>query len=123
MRTVVDSCGWIEYFLDGPRAGKYVNLLEGKDKVVVPTIVFCEVYKKIKRSAGEDKAMLAAAMMKKHELVPLSEELALAAGDQGLLHSLPLADSIVYATALALGARVMTSDGHFKGLSGVEFIE
>ena len=37
-------------------------------------------------------------------------------------HSLPLADSIIYATAQSVGATVWTKVADFEGLPDVEFI-
>lgn len=120
---LVDSSGWIEYFVDGPLAGRYAAHIEGTQEVLVPTIVLYEVYKKITRDAGERPAIDAIANMKKGITVPLSERLALAASAYSLQHKLPMADAIIYATAQAERAKVITSDEHFKGLPGVEFIE
>lgn len=56
--------------------------------------------------------------MQKTRLVPLSESLALAAADVSLEFRLALADSIVYATARAEGAELVTSNGDLQGLPG-----
>jgi predicted nucleic acid-binding protein len=40
-----------------------------------------------------------------------------------LEHKLPLADSIILATARAYQATLWTQDEHFRGLSGVQYIE
>lgn len=51
----------------------------------------------------------------------LDATLALHAAALGLRHKLPLADSIVYATARAGDALVWTQDADFEGLPGVKF--
>jgi len=40
-----------------------------------------------------------------------------------LEHKLPMADSIILATARAYKATLWTQDEHFKNLPGVEYIE
>lgn len=120
---LVDSCGWLEYFRDGPLAREYEKYLRRPELVVVPIIVFYEVYKKIKKETDEEKAILAAAQMQTGRIVYLDENLALTAADLSLEFSLPMADAFVYATARLEKAKLISSDRHFKGLPGVEFIK
>lgn len=120
---VIDSVGWIEFFSGGSRADRYEGYLEDLSSILTPSIVLFEVYKKIKRDRSEGDALIAAAQIGKTQVVSLDEALSISAADISLEFGLPLADSIVYATALANGATVITSDSHFKGLPGVEFIE
>ena len=64
----------------------------------------------------------AAARLKAATVVPLDERLALDAADLSLRCKLPLADAVVYATAQAHGAVLVTGDAHFKTLPGVHYI-
>jgi predicted nucleic acid-binding protein len=119
---LVDSSGWIEFYTGGGNAAKYGSYLETAANVLTPTIVLCEVYKLVKRERTEEEALLAAAQMQKTRLVPLSESLALAAADVSLEFRLAMADSIVYATARAEDAELVTSDSDLRGLPGVTFL-
>jgi predicted nucleic acid-binding protein len=47
---------------------------------------------------------------------------ALSAAELSANHKLATADAIVYATALAHGADLLTCDRHFETLSGVRFV-
>ena len=122
---LLDSYGWIEYFTDGPRAKKYEKYVEAvnEDDTVIPTIVVYEVYRKVKASAGEESAIEAYAQLKRAKIVELDERIALRAADISLSLNLGMADAVVYATAQKFDAKVVTSDVHFKGMKGVEFIE
>ena len=60
--------------------------------------------------------------MARGHVVSLDAELAAAAADLGVRHRLPLAESIVYATAQSMGLEVWTQDKDFEGLSGVRFV-
>jgi len=122
---LLDSYGWIEYFTDGPRAKKYEKYVEtvNEDSTVIPTIVVYEVYREVKASAGEESAIDAYAQLKRAKIVELDERIALRAADIGLALNLGMADAVVYATAQTFDAKVVTSDVHFKGMKGVEFIE
>ncbi len=116
---VVDSSGWIEFFTGGANAGKYGVYLEKTSEVLTPTVVLDEVYKLVKRERTEEEALLAVAQIQKSRVVPLSASLALAAADVSLELRLGMADSIVYATARAENAELVTSDRDLRGLPGV----
>lgn len=119
--TLVDSCGWLEYFLDGDLADVFAKHLAAPD-LIVPTVVFYEVYKVIKRDVSADAAERAAVTLKTKRLLPLTEDEALLAADLCLEHRLAMADAIVYATAQMHEATLVTSDFHFAGMMGVEYL-
>lgn len=118
----VDSSGWIEFFTGGSNAKLYGRYLKRPSELVTPTIVLYEVYKLIKRERSEEEALLAVAQIQKTRLVPLSESLALAAADVSLDLRLAMADAIVYATARAEGAELVTGDRDLRGLPGVTYL-
>jgi len=117
--VIVDSSDWIEFFTDGPLAGDYAKYLKAFDKITTPTIVVYEVYKIIKRERTEEDALSAIAVMNRTFVVSLTESIALFAADLSLKHTLPMAASIVYATALEQRCSVVTSDMYFKDLKQV----
>lgn len=119
---VVDSSGWIEIFTGGPCRREFRKRIDEADYVLVPTLVLYEVYKVIRRGASDDEADEAIARMRKFTVVPLDEALAVEAADFSLRHGLPMAEAVIYATAQARGATVVTSDSHFVALPGVEFV-
>jgi predicted nucleic acid-binding protein len=119
---LVDSSGWIEFFTDGPLASDYTRYLKDLTKIVTPTIVLYEVYKKIKRERTEEDALLAVSLINRTSVIPLSESIVLLAADLSLKYSLPMADAIVYSTALEENCKVITSDIHFKNLDRVILI-
>ncbi len=116
---VIDSSGWLEFFADGPFAGEYEQRLKHPQQVVTPTIAVYEVYKWIRRQRSEEEALTAVATMQKTRVVPLTDELALAAADLSLSHRLAMADAIVLATARAHDAELLTGDSDFKGIERV----
>jgi toxin FitB len=97
--VLIDSCGWLEYFTDGPGAGEYAALIEGDERPLVPVIVLYEVYKFLRRTHGEDTALVVAAQLHKAEVVDLDAPLVMEAADFSLDHGLAMADALVYATA------------------------
>jgi len=120
--TVVDSCGWIEYLADSSLAPQYEKYLQKPEELITPSLVMYEVYKKIKKEKGEELALSVVAQMEKTKVVTLDEEIALLAADLSIGHLLPLADAVVYGTAMREKAKVVTSDSHFKDLDDVVFL-
>lgn len=121
MAVVIDSSGWLEYFLEGPLASAYAKHVKAPD-VLVPTIVLYDVYKILKTRLERAHTARAMAQMTERRTVPLEDNLALTAAEISLAHNLPMADAIIYATAQQHEARLITSDAHFAELPGVEYI-
>jgi len=120
--SLVDSSGWVEFLGDGPRAGKFAPFFEHEERLLVPVIVLYEVYKKLLSAQGSTAAdrFLSAAL--RARVVPIDETLALLAARISLDRHLAMADAMIYATALAANARLITSDAHFRGLPSVTHI-
>jgi len=119
--NVVDSSAWLEYFADGPNSKHFAKVIEKPEELLVPSITLLEVFKRISQLRDEADALQYVAVMQQSTVVELDAALALHAAALGLRHKLPLADSIVYATAQAGGALVWTQDTDFDGLPGVRF--
>ncbi len=120
--TVVDSCGWLDYLRDEPLADAFEPYL-GATAVLVPAVVLYEAYKVMRRERTDDEADRVAAWLKAHVVIPLDDRLALEAADYSLRYRLSLADAVVYATAQAHHATLVTSDEHLRGLPGVEYVD
>lgn len=119
--NVVDSSAWLEYFADGPNADFFAPAIEAVEQLLVPSICFYEVFKKILRERGEGEALQAAALMRQGTAVPLDEALALEAAKLSLIKNFPMADSIVLATAYSRRAQLWTQDADFEGLDSVQY--
>ena len=119
---VEDSSGWIEYFTDGPNASCFAAAIEHPAALVVPSLSLLEVYRWMLRRHGEGPAIQAVALMRQGKEIPLDAALALQAAQLGLQRKLPLADSVMLATALAHQANLLTQDADFEGIAGVTFI-
>ena len=122
-RVVVDSSGWIEVFTDGRQAEHFLALMADEGSLVVPAISIFEVFKWVLREHGEAQAIQAAAVMQRGQVVDLDSRLALAAAQLSYSLQLPMADSIILATARDHQARLHTMDTDFRGISDVEWID
>jgi predicted nucleic acid-binding protein len=119
--NVVDSCAWLEFFADGPNAGNFALPLADRTTLVVPTITIYVVFRVVCRQRGEDAALQAAALMQQGKSVMLSPSLAMVAAQASLELGLPMADSVILATARQHNALLWTQDEHFRGLPGVRY--
>lgn len=115
--VVLDSSCWLEYFGNSPRAGLYADVIENTAALIVPIITIYEVYKVALREFGAAHANQAAALMREGRVIDINLNLALSAAATGL----PMADSLIYATAQLQGATLWTQDAHFETLPGVKF--
>jgi predicted nucleic acid-binding protein len=120
--NLVDASGWIEYFTGAPNAEIFAPAIEAPERLVVASLSILEVFKWILREKNDDAALQASALMQQGRVVDLDSMLALRAAKLGLEHRLPLADSIMYATAQAYGATLWTQDSDFEGLPGVRYV-
>jgi toxin FitB len=115
--VVLDSSCWLEFFADTDRADLYAQAIERIEDLVVPVLTVYEVAKKLARESGDDVAAAALSLMQRGKVVSIDLPLALEAAVNGL----PLADSLIYATARHHGAELWTQDSHFEGLPGVRY--
>lgn len=115
--VALDSSCWLEFFADTDRADLYAGAIEQAQDLVVPVLTVYEVAKKLAREVGDDVAAAALSLMQRGKVVSIDLPLALEAAVNGL----PLADSLIYATARHHGAELWTQDSHFEGLPGVRY--
>ncbi len=119
--NVVDSSAWIELLTDGPNARFFAEAVEDVERLLVPSICLQEVWRWVLPRRGREDALRVAATMKQGIVVALDSALAIEAAEIGTTLGLPLADSVVYATAMAHDAVVWTQDADFEDLAGVRY--
>ena len=119
--NLIDSSAWLEYFAGGTQAHRVAAAIENVARVLVPTIVLVEVTRRVMQQRDEDAALQVAAVLHQGQVVPLDSGIALSAAHFGVVHKLPLADSIIFATAKQFDATIWTFDADFKGLPGVKY--
>lgn len=120
--NVVDSSGWLEYFADGRNADFFASAIEKTERLLIPSICLLEVFKKLLIETDETTALEKVAQMHQGSIVALDSSIALQAAKLGYDLKIPLADSVVLATARANNATLWTQDADFKGLEGVRYV-
>jgi len=121
--NIVDSSGWLSYFADEPSAKHFQIPLQDIERLVVPSITIYEVSKVVLRESGENEALHAVAAMQKGSIVELTTRLAIAASRISLQYRLPMADSIILATARDCNATIWTQDINFNNIPGVNYFQ
>jgi toxin FitB len=120
--NIVDSSGWLAYFADEPNAKYFQGPLNEPESLVIPVITIYEVFKVVLRESNENQALQAISVMQKGKVVDLNPHLAVSASKLSLECGLPMADSIILATAREYDATIWTQDSDFKDIHGVKFI-
>ncbi len=120
--NVVDSSGWLEYFADAPNADFFAPTIEDVANLVVPVVTLYEVFKRVASEQSTDQAYVAVSQMRQGHIVDLNANLAVSAAALSLDRRLPMADSIILATARSFEAVLWTQDEDFWGLDGVEYV-
>jgi predicted nucleic acid-binding protein len=119
--NVVDSSGWLSYFAGDRNSGAFAKPIEAIEELLIPSISIAEVCKSILRQRGEESALEAIAHMEQGKVISLDSGLSVDAAYYGIEYKLPLADSIIYATAQKYSATLWTQDADFKGLKQVKY--
>lgn len=120
--NVVDSCGWLEYFANGPNADFFAQAIEGTEELLIPSLSIFEVFKRILQQRNEADALRAIGLMRQGRCIELTDSHALGAARLSIDLKLPLADSVILYTARLHDAVLWTQDAHFEGLEGVRYV-
>ena len=121
--NIVDSSGWLEYFADGPNAEFFAPAIEKPEELLVPSLSLYEVFKRVLQQRDEGDALRSVAFMQQGSVVDLDSTTALSAAKVSVDLGLPMADSIMLATARQHNATFWSQDADFKGIEGVRYIE
>jgi toxin FitB len=119
--NVVDSSAWLEYLAAGSNAAYLAEAIENTSELIVPTMILYEVFKRIVQQRSENDALQVVAVMEQGKVVELDSRTALTAARISIDHHLPMADSIILATARLSNALLWTQDSHFEGFSNVRY--
>ena len=118
---VVDTSAWIEWLVDSTLGRSLANEIPRREECIVPTIVQLELAKWLRREVGEEQADEVIAYTMKCVVVALDTPIALLAAELHREHRLATADAIVYATARARSADLLTCDAQLAALPGVMY--
>jgi predicted nucleic acid-binding protein len=121
--NLVDSSGWLEYFANSKNADFFSAAIEDTEQLIVSTINLYEVFKKILQQRDENSAFQAIALMQQGKVIDIDSSISLIAAKQSIKLKLPMADSLILATANLFSAILWTQDSDFKGIPGIKYIQ
>ncbi|MEX2017153.1 MAG: PIN domain-containing protein [Candidatus Pacearchaeota archaeon] len=118
--NLLDSSIWIDYLING----KHQDLIETEKKLLLATISIIEIIKKLNKLkiSKEEIAKKLLYIKKQSILINLDENIADKASQLVLEKNIPVADSVVYASAVLNNAILFTLDNDFRNLSNVKII-
>jgi predicted nucleic acid-binding protein len=119
--NIVDSSLWVEYFLENDIDQSVIDTIKDADNLYIPVITLYEIYRKFLSIGDSKKANIAVAIMQNAAIIGINPQMAVLAAQLGKQHSLPMADSIIYATAVLWDAELYTQDTHFENLDRVHY--
>ena len=119
--NVVDSSAWLEYFAGGGNVNFFSAAIENVEELIVPTLSLYEVFKRVMQQRTESEALQVIAVMRQGQIVDLDGNIALSAARLSMEHKLPMADSVMLATAREHSAMFWTQDSHFEGIAEVRY--
>jgi toxin FitB len=119
--NVVDSSGWIEFFLGTPAGRIYKPVVEQTDQLIVPALALFEVHKFLSRSIDTAQRDVCLEIMRRGTVVPVTDARAIAASTVAQQHKLAMADAVMYSIALEHKATLWTQDVDYQGLAGVRY--
>lgn len=120
--NVVDSSGWLEYFADGQNASFFSDPIEATEDLIVPTISLYEVFKRVLIQRDESQALRAVGFMQLGQVLDLTSTISIHAAKISAELQMPMADSIMLASAREHDAVLWTQDSDFEGLGDVEYV-
>nr|NIO36284.1 PIN domain-containing protein [Candidatus Bathyarchaeota archaeon] len=105
-----------------PNADFFAPAIGDVAELIVPSISIYEVFKRVLQQRDESDALQAIAVMQQGMIVHLDTEIALNAAKISVEFDLPMADSVILATARSHNATLWTQDAHFEDIEGVKYV-
>lgn len=120
--NILDSSCWLEYLSDGKKVKKISQVIENTKLLMVPSISIYEVFKKVLSFSNENQALQIVALMQQAKVVDLDISISMLSAKLSLQYKLPLADSIMLASAKYYKATLWSFDSDFKNIPGVKYL-
>lgn len=121
--NLVDSSGWLEYFADGKNAKNFAAPIQDTKNLIVSAINIYEVFKKVLFQTDENSALQAIAIMQQATVVDVDSQIGIEAAKISTEYSVPMADSIIIATARSHNATIWTQDADFKDFENIKYFK
>lgn len=117
---LLDSSIWLAYFFEG----NFSELIETDETFCLSALSIFEIKKKMLRANVPLRLVQEklSHIKSKSIIFSVDDSLAENAVEISIKHKMPMADSIIYATAIVEDAKIFTLDNHFRGLERAEVL-
>ena len=112
--NLVDSSGWLEYFAGSRNAQIFAPAIENTEELIVSTINIYEIFKKILTERDETSALEAVGVMQQAKVIDVNLSISIQAAILSRQYKLPMADSLIYTTAIQNDAMLWTQTATSK---------
>jgi toxin FitB len=119
--NVVDSSGWVEFFLAGANGPKFKPVVEDRSALLVPVIALFEVQRVLSRKVPPEAVEACLNVMRLGRVLDITDARAVAAAHIAQRHKLAMADAMMYSLAQEMKAIFWTQDVDYEGLPGVNY--
>ena len=119
--NIIDSSGWLEYFLDTENADNFVSAIYNKPGLLVSSISVYEVHRFLSRNPEVSQLSEAMKLMHQGTVAEINSDIAIAASEYAVKYKLAMADALIYATARVYNATLWTQDIDHKDLPDVKY--
>jgi len=120
--NLVDSSGWLEYFIEGTNASFFAAAIEDSDHLICSSISIFEVFRMVLSNRDENAALSAIAAMQTARVIDIDTGLATMGAKFCVEYGLTPTDALVLATARSLEATLWTQKASFQQIQGVRYI-
>jgi toxin FitB len=115
-KNLVDTSAWLEYFTNGPNSDFFAQAIEDTENLIVSVINIYEIYKKVLTDKGKSDALEAIALLMQGTVEEINSDLAIKSAHISKEFIIPMADSLLLATAQKYNAILWTQDKHFENM-------
>lgn len=119
--NVVDSSGWIEFFLAGANGPKFKPVINQRATLLVPAIALFEVHKVLSCQVPPEAVTQCLNVMRLGRVLEITDRRAVAAAEIAARHHLAMADAMMYSMAIEFDATFWTQDVDYQGLPSVTY--
>lgn len=123
--SVYDTRFFFEYFFSDDQAAITAlkqNLRTTAEKMVSAVTIY-ELHKlNLKRLDRETANLRSTLISREFKVISVDYGLAVSSAEVSNRHKIPLADSVVAATAIRAGCPLVSDDDHFKSIHGLEIL-
>ncbi len=118
---VVDSSGWLAYFLASANGPYFRKVIQNQAELIVPAVAIYEVHKRLSGLVPAHDVQDCIDAMRSCAVVPITDQRAIAASLVAQQTKLAMADAMIYATAQEFNATLWTQDADYAKLPGVKY--